>query len=210
MIASMVTRILARHPDKRILILCHQGHLLAQNEEKILALDPTIPTGVFCAGQGRKERQAQVVLASRDSLGRNPLACGLFEFVICDEAHMIPLRIHQDKGQDKDTHYGRIFRTLEPAYVIGLTGTPWRNKNVVIFGKGRFFEKLGFNIPMRKLIDDGYLCPYVFPSENVSHIDVGHLEVGSTGDYKIGELESVTNNETLVVWILGNFQQLVA
>ena len=198
MIASMVCRILAKFPEKRILILCHQGHLLVQNEEKILILNPAIETGIYCAGQSRKEPQAQVVLASRDSLGRDPKACGRFDFVIVDEAHMIPLRIHQSKGPDKDTHYGKIFNSLNPEFVIGLTGTPWRNKNKVIFGKGRFFEKLAYNIPMTKLIEDGYLCPYVFPNNEVKHIDVDHLEVGSTGDYKIDELEEVTNNETLV------------
>ena len=86
MIAEIVRRAVEKNPNVRILILCHQGHLLAQNEKVIHSLSTGICTGIYCAGQGRKQRFNKVVLASRDSLANDPRACGRFDFIICDAA----------------------------------------------------------------------------------------------------------------------------
>ena len=205
-VAMIVCRVVERDPSKRVLVLCHQGHLLVQNEEKINLLNPSIRTGIYCAGQGRKERIANVILASRDSLGNNPLICGEFDLIICDEAHMIAVDALEEKS-GRRSQYGKIFKAqnAKEKVVVGLTGTGWRMNRGVIWGEDKFFESVSYNVPMRRLINEGYLCAYVFPSNDVKVIDASELSVSSTGDYRTADLEAVsmpeeTVNRCLDIW----------
>ena len=196
-IAEMVRRVLEKDAtgEKRILILCHQGDLLAQNETMIKKLDFNIDTGIFCAGQGRKETTNRVILASRGSLKNNPTACGKFDLAICDEAHAIPKDALTDK--EKETGYSQIFQALLIPYVVGLTGTPWRKAKGLIYGKGSFFEECSYEIKMRDLIDAGYLCDYILPNVETV-IDASKVKVSSTGDFNIRELDEVSAPEEVV------------
>jgi DNA repair protein RadD len=203
-IAMIVDKIITKDPFMRVLVLCHQGHLLDQNEKAINRLNSEIMTGIYCAGQGRKDRLADVILASRDSLANNPLACGDFDVIICDEAHMISTTA---LGEKDDSQYGKIFKAHEATekVVVGLTGTPWRMNRGVIWGDNKFFERPSYNVPMSKLIQDGYLCPYIFPPEDTTIIDSSNLEVSRTGDYKTKDLEQISMpeevvNECLDIW----------
>jgi len=195
-VAIIADKVLTKNPFARVLVLCHQGHLLAQNETMINRINPEIQTGIYCAGQGRKDRLADVILASRDSLANNPLACGDFDVIICDEAHMIATTALEDNK----TQYGKIFEAhnVKEKIVIGLTGTPWRMNRGVIWGDDKFFEKPSYNVPMRKLIDEGYLCPYIFPEEDTTVIDSSELQVSMTGDYKTKDLERISMPEKIV------------
>ncbi len=206
LIAELVKRAWAKK-GMRILVLCHQGHLLAQNEAKIKAIAPELSTGIFCAGQGRKETQKDVILASRDSLANNPNACGAFNLIICDEAHMIPA-----SGFESDrTNYGKIFTSIGCPYVIGLTGTPWRASGN-IFGKNKFFQKVSYNIGMRYLINDGYLSDYVLPEgESIKEIDASSLEISSsTGDFKNKELSRISEVDEVVKNCISHWHRLAS
>jgi len=194
MIAEIVVRMMRKNPLARVLVLCHQGELLAQNEEKILLLDWQIDTGIYCAGQGRKQTTNSVILASRDSLGNNPLCCGVFDVVVCDEAHMIPL----DAWTNPKTNYGKIFVSIKPTFVIGLTGTPWRASKGMIVGKEKFFDICSYDIKMQDLMNRGYLCKYIFPSVDTKVIDASSLSTASTGDYKVADLEKISMPDEVI------------
>ena len=155
MIAEIAIK--AASKSNRTLILCSQSEILEQNEKAILSLDATASTGIYCAGIGRKQTDNDIILASRDSLGRQPTICGEFSLVIVDEAHLVPTR--------SDSVYGRIFEALEPKLIVGFTGTPWRLDTGLICGKNGFFDEASANIPMRSLINQGFLSPYIFPEK---------------------------------------------
>ncbi len=187
MVAMLCQWFLKSHRWARVLVLCHQGHLLTQNEATLNDLEPTITTGVYCAGEGRKDKRQQVIFASRDSLRNKPDICGFFDAIIIDEAHLI--------NADSSTSYGKIFKvhSANAKFVVGFTGTPWRLGIGEIWGHDKaFFEDLAYEIKMRELIDQGYLSEYKFP-EIDSLIDTSNVKISSTGDYNSKELTVESN-----------------
>lgn len=202
MIALMVTRATTKNSSCRVLVLCHQGHLLTQNESKILEMQPDADTGVYCANEGRKETGHQVVLASRDSLGRNPHCAGIFDLVFIDEAHALSLTCG---AEEDNSHYSMIMKAQPTARVVGVTATPWRADKGKIYGDEYFFKSIAYEIKMLDLIEQGFLCRPVFPDSQKKVIDTSDLKVQKSGDFKEKDLEQVSStdvviNECLDVW----------
>lgn len=189
-IAGMIKRALERNATRRILSLSYQSEILEQNESALLKLLPSANAGIYCAGTGRKESDRQVIFASRDSLGPNPSACGDFEFVIVDEAHQV--------SSKAETRYQKIFSKLDPKWVVGLTGTPFRMDNGNIWGEQGYFEAVSYNIKLDFLVNRGFLCPYIFPRPESAIIDTQGVRVKSTGDFDENELEQRSSTDEVV------------
>ena len=80
------------------------------------------------------------------------------DLVLIDEAHLIP--------GASDTMYRRFLDTLArinpQLKVIGFTATPYRlDSGMLHEGKGALFTDIAYEVSVRQLIDDGYLCPLV-------------------------------------------------
>lgn len=205
--AEIVRRFLKKSPADRVLILCHQGHLLTQNEEKIhlLVPDSLTKTGMYCAAEKRKETMQQIILASRDSLGRAPDACGSFSLVIIDEAHLVDVNAGTDAS---DTFYSRIFKAIGSPYIVGLTGTPWRLSGGKVYGANKFFKSLAYEIKMAMLIEEGYLSPYTFPEGETKVIDTEGMQITSKGDFSTSDMEKITMPREVIVKCLDKWQQM--
>jgi DNA repair protein RadD len=191
-IGGIADRATKRKPGTRILVLCSSSHILSQNEAKIKLIAPRLKTGIYCAGLGRKDTNADVILASRDSLGRNPTAAGEFAGIIVDEAHQVAVDL-----EDSKTMYARILNAQGYKWCLGLTGTPWRLSGGRIWGKDKFFEKIACNISMETLRKEGFLVPYSFPNI-VTKIDTSKVERSSTGDFAINQLDKVASAEDTI------------
>lgn len=190
-IQALIVESAYRKRKPRILILCHQAHLLEQTETQIKQMIPTASTGIYCAGLNRKQTHQDIILASRDSLGNNPEACGKFDLILADEAHLIDA-----DALKTNTKYGRIFKAQKKAYVIGLTGTPWRLGNGNIWGNEKFFTTISYNIGMRFLIEQRFLSDYTFPKIK-SKIDTSNIK-SARGDFVNKELTAVSSTEDVV------------
>ena len=164
--------------------------ILEQNEAALLAMVPGADTGIYCAGLGRKEYNRNIIFASRDSLGNSPLVCGPFDIVIIDEAHMV--------STNEDTRYQKILSAINPKYIIGLTGTPWRLDNGPIWGTTGYFDDVCFNIGMDFLIEEGFLCPYKFPKPKEVIISTEGVRKTSGGDFVNRELTEISSTEEIV------------
>ena len=204
--AEIVRRFLEIRKVERVLVLCHQGHLLIQNEQKIheIVPDSVFKTGVYCASEKRKETTKQIILASRDSLGRDPSACGKFSLVIVDECHLIDVNAGSDKSK---TYYSKIFQHLGDVFVVGLTGTPWRLSGGLVYGDGKFFQDIGYEIKMAYLIEKGYLSPYTLPKGERKIIDTTGIKITSTGDYSTKDLEEVSMPEDVIEACLDSWEK---
>ena len=187
--------------DKRVLVVCHQSHLLEQNYSQIKKINKNASVGLFCAGLNKKQTEEKIILASRDSLGANPKIVGDFELIIVDEAHLVSCRAHKIKKETDsiESNYAKIFQNIKHKYVIGMTGTPWRGKNTLIFGKDKFFKSVGYKIEMKDLIEQGYLTPYVFPKKKHILIDCENLKASSkTGMFRTAQLEKISNKQKII------------
>jgi DNA repair protein RadD len=199
-IAEIARRMLEKNPDSRILVLCHTSDILMQNHERCLQ-NGVKSSGVFCAGLGKKaDSRLSVVHASRDSLGRDPMACGPFSIVIIDECHLV--------SENPKTRYRTMLDAIAPRYVVGLTGTPYRLGNGRIYGPGKYWETCAAQVDMAMLFSIGMLTPYLLPTvEQVIKTD-GIKTVA--GDFNQAELERVSTSGEIVRSCLDQWERLAA
>lgn len=72
-----------------MLILAHVKELLQQAADKLNAICPELPFGIYSAGLGMRNTQEPVIIAGIQSVFRLAKKLGHFDLVIVDEAHMI-------------------------------------------------------------------------------------------------------------------------
>ena len=89
-IAKLIADIAAKFPGLRVLVLVHVRELIEQNCEHLLKLWPDAPYGINSAGLGQREWDAPIVLATIQSVWRNPKRLGVRHLILIDEAHLVP------------------------------------------------------------------------------------------------------------------------
>lgn len=184
--ATMLRDWLAAYPGSRFLILAHQRELLTQAADKLRAIYPDAPLGFYCAGLGKKDAGQPITLASIQTIYAKAPNLDPFDVVIVDEAHLIPT-----KG------LGRYRRFLDEAKlqnprlrVVGFTATPYRLQGGYIVdatSKDHIFDFVAYDAPVRKMIDDGYLCRLTSKATDFE-MDTTGLRVRG-GDYIESELQ---------------------
>lgn len=155
----VLAALINRAPDARIVVLAHRKELLSQNASKIAAVAgiPPAQMGVMCAGL--KQRKAmRVTVASIQTVVNRPEELGPINLAIVDEAHLI--------SHNTNSSYQKLFAGLKeqnPKFrIAGLTATPFRMGTGLLYkGPKAVFSDMCCNIPMRRLIDEGYLSPLI-------------------------------------------------
>lgn len=191
-LASFIQGVLQQWPDQRILVVTHVRELIAQNHAEMMGLWPEAPAGIYSAGLGRRDIGARVLFAGIQSIHRRAYDVQQCDLVLIDEAHLIP--------RASDTMYRRFLDTLSrinPALkVIGFTATPYRlDSGLLHEGEGRMFTDIAYEVPIRDLIDHGYLCPLISKATDLT-LDVGG--VGSRGgEFIPGQLQAAVDREAI-------------
>ena len=193
MIALLAQRADLEFPGTRILVLVHQKELLEQNVEKIMTVWPQANVGIYSAGAGRKDIGCQITYATIGSIWKDAAKLGRIDIVLADECHLI---------NPKDAGMWRAFlRDLAlhnpHTRCIGWTGTPFRGNGVwLTAGDDALFTNIATRVPMRELLDLGFLSPLV-PATTVTRIDAHDVRT-SGDDYVVSELAKVTDTAELV------------
>lgn len=189
-VAELLRQIHEEGCREQALILAHRAELLTQTAEKIRIVAPHIPVGIYSAGLGQK-RIREVTVAGIQSIYRARLSgVGL---VIIDECHLT--------SRNANSMYGKLLARLRDdnpeLRVIGLTATPWRlDSGSLIEGDDRLFTEIVYDAPLRRLIDEGWLVPFVSK--------VGRTEADLTGvhvrggEYVPGEAAEAMDREELI------------
>ncbi|WP_413284359.1 DEAD/DEAH box helicase family protein [Vibrio sp. MA40-2] len=196
---SLVIAELARLAKGRVLVLAHVKELVEQNHAKYEGYGQK--GAIFSAGLGKKETDQQVVFASVQSVVRNLDAfANQFSLLIIDECHRVP-DVQTSSYQKVISH----LRDLNPGIkVLGLTATPYRlgmgwiyqyhTRGQIRCEDSRFFRDCIFELPIRYLLDEGFLTPAKMIDAPVLSYDFSTLKPANTGRYKESELDMVIEN----------------
>lgn len=182
--------------ERRILIASHVREIVEQDAAAIRAVWPDMPPGTLginSAALGERDTEAPILLATIQSIFRNPGALGERHLVIIDEAQRVP---PGDTGMYHVTLAG--LRVLHPTLrVAGFSATCYRlDSGRLDEGEGKLFDKVVYSYPIADAIKDGWLAPLIAKGTD-AEIDVAGVHVRG-GEFVPGELELAADQDTLV------------
>jgi DNA repair protein RadD len=176
----------------RVLILAHVKELLEQTADKLNKVCPEVRVGIYSAGLKRRDTEHAVIIAGIQSVYRRACELDAFDLVVIDEAHMIPA--------DGDGMYRQFLadaRTINPnVRIIGFTATPFRMRTGPICTPDGFLNHICYEVGVRELIVQGYLCPLVTKAGQVK-ADTSGLHIRA-GEFVAGEVEALMDDAELV------------
>jgi DNA repair protein RadD len=180
--------------DGRVLILAHVKELLEQTKEKIyqVAPDMGMKTGVYSAGLKSRDTDQPITIAGIQSVYKRACEFDPFDLVVIDEGHMIP-----PDGEGMYRTFLEDARKVNPNLrVIGLTATPFRMKSGMICAPGNVLNRVCYEIGVRELIVQGYLCPLITKASR-EKVDTSGLHVRA-GEFMADEVEDLMNTNDRV------------
>lgn len=174
----------AKISGKKVLILCPDGNLVAQNSEEL-----TVPHSIFSASLGKKSVARDIVIGTPLSI-KNSLYRfkDQFSAILIDEGDGITKSIVKIVNR---------IRELNPLVrVIGFTGTPYRLGTGYIYAldldgapvpehktKDPFYTKLIHQTTTRHLMEEGYLTPLIVGSAGASSYDTSAIKPNASGKF---------------------------
>src|SRR5262245_43423332 len=176
----------------RVLVLAHVKALLQQAADKLALVCPEVKFGVYSAGLKRRDTTHPVIIAGIQSVYRRACELDAFDLIIVDEAHLIPL-----EGDGMYRQFLADSKTINPnVRVIGLTATPFRLKTGPICTANGILNQICYEISVRELMRDGFLCPVVSKA-GATAVDVDKVSVRA-GEFAEDELEDLMDQDELV------------
>lgn len=198
---SLVIAELARIARGRVLVLAHVKELVEQNYSKYCSYDLT--AGIYSAGLNRKDSDQKVIFGGIQSVARADADFfDDFSLLIIDECHRI--------SRSDDTQYAqvinRIIQSNPELCALGLTATPYRLDSGWVYqyhysGMLRsttplFFKKCLFELPLRTMIDQGYLTAPVQIDAPVAAYDFSELRPDSSSNrFQLKEIEAILKDQ---------------
>jgi DNA repair protein RadD len=191
-ILAMICRDAVGRWNGRVLVVSHVKELLEQAVGKLKVVCPELPVGVYSAGLNRRDTAQRVIVAGIQSIYKRARELDAFDLIVVDEAHLIPA--------DGDGMYRQFLadaRAINPHLrVIGLTATPFRLDSGSICAADHFLNSICYEVGVKELIRDGYLCPLVSKA-SATKADTSGLHVRA-GEFVADEVESLMDAEGLV------------
>jgi len=176
----------------RVLILAHVKELLEQTADKLKVVCPEIGFGIYSAGLKRRDTQNPVIVASIQSVYKRACELDAFNLIMVDEAHLIPL-----EGDGMYRQFLADAKVINPELrIIGFTATPYRLKTGPICTSDGFLNHICYEVGVRELIRDGFLCPLISKAGRAK-ADMSSLHVRG-GEFVPDEVESLMDQESLV------------
>lgn len=169
----------------RVGIIAHTQELVYQNHDKFRSVAPDLPSGIYSASLGRRDRFDPILFLQIQSVAHRAQSLGRFDLLLIDEAHRIPL-----KGEGRYRRFIDECRAINPNLrVVGLTATPYRlqGQAVPVCGPEFILNEVAYEARIPELIADGYLCPLVSKQGDKPDLSGVHLK---GGEYVEDELAS--------------------
>lgn len=176
----------------RVMIATHVRELVEQNYKHIDTLLPGMRIGVYSAGLGSRDTDAQVTVGGIQSIYKRPEEFGKVDLIIVDEAHRIP-----EDGEGMYRQYLKACQEINPAVrLIGMTATPYRTGSGWLCNPDSLLNQICYEIGVRELIRDGWLSPLRSKSCR-EKIDTSKVTIRA-GEFVTDELQAVVADQDKV------------
>jgi len=187
-LADFIKQTLELWSDQRIMVLTHVKELIQQDFLELTKYWPLAPAGIYSAGLKRRETQAQVLFAGIQSVHSRAEELGSFDLIMVDESHLIPRK--------SNTMYRRFLDDMyainEYVKIIGLTATHYRmDSGLLTEGDSRIFTDIAYEVPVKRLINEGFLSPLVTKAPNTT-LDVSGVHTRG-GEFINSELQNAVD-----------------
>ena len=205
-IGKFIQLALQQYPTTRVMKLTHVKELIEQNLEKLLAIWPNAPAGVFSSGLGRKDIGFPILFGGVASVAKStPDLFGRIDLMLIDECHLL--------SPKETTMYQVIIKELKKVNplmkVIGFTATPFRLGFGSLIDNNGLFTNICFDMTTMRafnwLIDQGYLSPPI-PKKTNLELDVSNVHIHG-GEFKQDELQAAVDKEEVTYAAL---QEMIA
>ena len=188
-IAELCRQAITEWPETKILMLTRSKELIEQNYEKLRAIWPNAPVGIYSASVGRKELGDPITIAGPLSIIKKLDQIGHIDLLICDECHDIS---HKEQGSYRKI-ISKLLEINPNMRVIGYTASPYRLGHGYITDKPAIFDALIAPTSIEELIFKGYL------SNLRSKLTATKLEVDGVhkrgGEYIEAELQAAVDTD---------------
>lgn len=176
----------------RVLILAHVKELLEQNADKVRRLCPEIKVGLYSAGLKKRDTNTPILVAGIQSIYKRACDLDPFDLIVVDEAHLI-----SKKGDGMYRQFLADCKVINPhVRVIGLTATPFRLDSGMICSQDHFLNHVCYEIGIKELIRDGFLCPLISKA-GVNRADFSGVHVRA-GEFVSDEVNRLAGDQALV------------
>ena len=187
--AVLIARICrdAWQAKRRVIVLAHVKELLEQEADKLRRICPDLTFGVYSAGLESRDTKSQILVAGIQSVYNKAALLGGFDLVIIDEAHRV-----STKSEGMYRSFLRDLREINPdTRLIGFTATPYRTGEGHIYGEGKLFDDVAYEIDILSLVKQGYLARLISKAGEkgaLADYDALHIE---RGDFVTSEVENI-------------------
>lgn len=190
--AWAIQRYKIAYPGFRCIVLAHVKELVAQNADKLKAIWPDAPIGLYAAGLRSRQMGQDITFASIDSVFKKGLEFEPFDLILVDEAHRIPM-----KGEGKYRRFIADCKLNNPAVrIVGMTATPYRLNVGDVCHADHILNEICYDVNVSELIKDNYLCP-LRSKAGQSRPDLDGVKKRG-GEYISGALSDATDRPELV------------
>ena len=183
-IAELMKSAMQGDRNQRFMMVTHVRELIQQNHEKIMALWPSAPAGIYSAGLKRKQSQMPIVFAGIQSIYKKAHIFGHCDLLIIDECHLL-----SNKAEGRYHQFIQAMLTINPKMkIIGFTATPYRMQGGHLTN-GQIFTDISYDYPVYKLIERGYLSPVVCTAPQSSQVNLSGVRTVA-GEYNQKQMQS--------------------
>lgn len=175
---------IAKHLNKRTLILAHREEPIQQAFEKFKLYWPEADIGI-CKAE-RDETNHHIVIGSVQSCSKSKRLASLkdsaFDVLLIDEAHHATAESYQKIIKELGFH------TDQTKLLLGVTATPNRSDKDSL---GETFEKVTYSRSISTMIKAGYLSPAI-GRKILTNFSLQNIKM-QNGDFSICELAEIVN-----------------
>lgn len=155
---------------RRVLFIAHRQEILRQAWETYQKVSASKTKGWFNAEE--KTTDAEIIFASVQTLSQDTylnssyFAPGYFDYIVIDEFHHVAAESYQ-----------RTANYFKPAFMLGLTATPYRMDNQDIF---QFCEdNVVYEINLQEAINKDYLVPFHYYGVYDDTMDYSQISISN-------------------------------